>query len=514
MSGHSHAANIKHKKNLMDAKKGKVFSKLGKAILIAARKGGGDPAANLALRYAIDKAKAANMPKDTIERAVLKGTGGLDGESLEEAAYEGYAPGGVAILVEILTDNKNRTAAEIRKMFDVHGGNLSGAVAWMFQSKGIVVIKQDSISEDEIIELALEAGAEDIQTIDGYHEITCAPADFSTVRQAVIDRGITPESAEITKVPQSTVKLDDATGRKVLKLVDELEDHDDVQNVYANYEVSDAVLSGEQIRWLALFFERAHGLMKAQKQTDQMFQVGTDFGEKIVANVKQISGTIDDVLYKEAMFTIFLKAYKTYQAIITLWKAGFPEDAFVLARTLFELSLQARYLAEDPKAHGRLYAGHDPVMRYRLYLDCKKAGIQDVVTGIESHATKLAELKKYYDSLKKDYPEHKGWWGHSIRWLARHLGSEMEKRYVITYWMQSNLVHSAVTVGTEYLQEEETGHLMAYWYPSLSDDVKYPMEATRYFLDIAGHVAGAFAFGDETKAFEDRFQKIVSELRN
>jgi len=244
MSGHSHAANIKHKKGLIDAKRGKVFSKLGKAILIAARNGGCDPAGNLALRYAIDKAKAANMSKDTIERAVLKGTGGLEGQSLEEIIYEGYAPGGVAVLVEILTDNKNRTASEVRKIFDVHGGNLSGAVAWMFQSKGIVVIKADTISEDAILELALEAGAEDVQTIDGYHEITCASADFSAVRQAVIDKGIAPESAEITKIPQNTVKLDDGIGRKVLKLIDELEDHDDVQNVYANYEVSDAVLSG------------------------------------------------------------------------------------------------------------------------------------------------------------------------------------------------------------------------------------------------------------------------------
>jgi len=245
MAGHSHSANIRHRKGRVDEKRGKVFSKLGKAIVAAARDGGGDADANPKLRLAVEKAKAANMPKDTIERAILKGTGRLEGESLEEFTYEGYGPGGVAILLDILTDNKNRTAPEIRKIFDVHGGNLagSGSVAWMFQPKGIIAINEDAIGEDELMELALESGAEDFQTQDATHEITCAPSDFTRLLGAIKGRGIEPEIAEVTKLPQNTVKLDDATARKVLRLVEALDDHDDVQNVYANYEVSDELLA-------------------------------------------------------------------------------------------------------------------------------------------------------------------------------------------------------------------------------------------------------------------------------
>jgi len=245
MAGHSHSANIRHRKGRVDEKRGKAFSKLGKAIIQAARSGGGDPDGNPKLRLAVEKAKSANMSKDTIERAILRGTGRLEGQSLEEFTYEGYGPGGVAILLEILTDNKNRTAPEIRRIFDTHNGNLAGAgsVAWMFQSKGIIVIKEDAIGEDELMELSLEAGAEDIQTQDGVHEITCAPGDFGQISEALAAHGIEPEIAEVTLLPQNTIKLDDSTARKALRLVEALDDHDDVQNVYANYEVSDELLA-------------------------------------------------------------------------------------------------------------------------------------------------------------------------------------------------------------------------------------------------------------------------------
>jgi len=241
MSGHSHWAGIKHKKGLQDAKRGREFSKLGKAIMLAARNGGADPDGNLRLRYAIDKAKAASMPKETIERAILKGTGQLEGQSLEELVYEGYAPGGVALLLEVLTDNKNRTASELRKTFDVHGGNLAsgGSVAWMFQAKGLIVVKKDAIGEDQLMELALEAGADDVQTDGPSYIVTCAPSDFSKVKDAITARGIEPETAEISKIPQNTVKLEDNVARRVLKFVEELEDHEDIQNVYANFGISE-----------------------------------------------------------------------------------------------------------------------------------------------------------------------------------------------------------------------------------------------------------------------------------
>ena len=241
MSGHSHWAGIKHKKGLQDAKRGKEFSKLGKAIMAAARSGGTDPDGNVKLRYAIDKAKAANMPKDTIERAILKGAGQLEGQALEELVYEGYGPAGVAVMVEVLTDNKNRTASELRKLFDVHGGNLggTGSVAWMFQPRGLITVKKDAIGEDQLMEIALEAGAEDVQTLDDAYELTCSPADFSGLKNALTARGLNLESAELTKIPQTTMKLDDSAARKVLRLMESLEDHEDIQNVYANFELSE-----------------------------------------------------------------------------------------------------------------------------------------------------------------------------------------------------------------------------------------------------------------------------------
>ncbi|HUU69097.1 MAG TPA: YebC/PmpR family DNA-binding transcriptional regulator [Planctomycetota bacterium] len=241
MSGHSHWAGIKHKKGLQDAKRGKEFSKLGKAIMAATRTGGTDPDGNVKLRYAIDKAKAANMPKDTIERAILKGAGQLEGHALEELVYEGYGPSGVAVMVEVLTDNKNRTAAELRKLFDVHGGNMggSGSVAWMFQPRGLITIKKDAIDEDQLMELALEAGADDVQTLSDTYELTCAPSDFAAVKNALSARGLELESADLTKIPQTTVKLEDSAARKVLRLMEALEDNEDVQNVYANFEISE-----------------------------------------------------------------------------------------------------------------------------------------------------------------------------------------------------------------------------------------------------------------------------------
>ncbi|NQT21095.1 MAG: YebC/PmpR family DNA-binding transcriptional regulator [Planctomycetes bacterium] len=245
MAGHSHSANIKHRKDRVDAKRGKVFSRLGKALAVAARHGGGDVDGNPALRLAVEKAKAANMPRDTIERAILKGTGGGDGAALDEITYEGYGPSGVAILLDILTDNKNRTASEVRKLFDRSGGNLagSGSVAWIFQPKGIILIKQDAIDEDSLMELALEAGADDVQNVDGMYEVTCPPTDFTQLSDAIKARNIETELAEVTKLPQNTVKLDDSSARKVLRLTEALDDHDDVQNVYANYELSEKMLA-------------------------------------------------------------------------------------------------------------------------------------------------------------------------------------------------------------------------------------------------------------------------------
>ena len=245
MAGHSHSANIRHRKDRVDAKKGKAFSKLGKALAVAARQGGRDVDGNPALRLAVEKAKAANMPKDTIERAILKGSGDLEGSSFEEITYEGYGPSGVAILLDILTDNKNRTASEIRKLFDRSGGNLagSGSVAWMFQPKGIILLNQEAIDEDSLMELALESGAEDVQSVDAMFEVTCAPTDFAQLSDAIKARGIEPELAEVTKLPQNTVKLEDSVARKVLRLAEALDDHDDVQNVYANYELSEKMLA-------------------------------------------------------------------------------------------------------------------------------------------------------------------------------------------------------------------------------------------------------------------------------
>jgi YebC/PmpR family DNA-binding regulatory protein len=245
MAGHSHWANIAHKKSLIDSKRGKLWSKLAKAIIIAAKAGGGDPDANLRLRYAIIDAKAGNMPKDTIDRAIKKGTGELEGSNFEETLYEGYGPGGVAVLCDILTDNRNRTAPEIRKIFEIAGGKLAGAgsVAWMFDRKGLVAIAASETDEESLMELALEAGADDVQHVGETFEITCNPDVYTAVCDAIEKAGLKPELSEIARIAKDTVELDAETGRSVLKLMEALDDHDDVQKVAANFNIADEAMA-------------------------------------------------------------------------------------------------------------------------------------------------------------------------------------------------------------------------------------------------------------------------------
>jgi YebC/PmpR family DNA-binding regulatory protein len=245
MSGHSHWAGIKHKKGAVDAKRGKLFSKLSKAIIVAARHGGGDPDANLKLRYAIDKARQASMPKDNIDRAVKKGTGELEGGSLAEIVYEGYGPHGVAVICEILTDNRNRTAGEIRKMFEVSGGNLgqTGCVAWMFERKGLFVVDAKHVEEDRLLEVVLEAGADDVNNVEGMFEVTCDPAQFQAVREALENARIPTEVAELSQIPSTTVDLNADQGRKVLRFMEALDEHEDVQNVYANFNIPESAMA-------------------------------------------------------------------------------------------------------------------------------------------------------------------------------------------------------------------------------------------------------------------------------
>jgi YebC/PmpR family DNA-binding regulatory protein len=246
MSGHSHWAGIKHKKALVDAKRGKLWSKLAKAIIVAAKAGGGDPDANLRLRYAIDDAKAVSMPKDNIQRAIKRGTGELDGGNLEEIIYEGYGSGGVAILCEVLTDNRNRTAGEVRKIFELADGKLgnTGCVAWMFESKGLFLVPGGTVDEEKLMEVALEAGADDVQaTDDGRFEITCNPTAYSNVAKALADAGITPESNQITRIASNMVDVTDPdAAQRILRLMEQLDDHDDVQSVSANFNIPQEVL--------------------------------------------------------------------------------------------------------------------------------------------------------------------------------------------------------------------------------------------------------------------------------
>ena len=244
MSGHSKWSTIKHKKGALDAKRGKLFSKLARLIITAARQGGGDPSMNLSLRYAIEKARAANMTKDTIERAVKKGTGDLEGTMLEELLYEGYGPGGVALLLEVLTDNRNRTASGVRKIIENRGGSLgsTGCVAWMFQTKGVFMIDASKVGEDRLMDIALDAGAEDLKAEGESFQVTCEPSAFEDVRKALAEAGLEPELSEIQRVPMQTVKVEGAKAKQVLDLVSQLEDHDDVQNVYSNFDIDDSVM--------------------------------------------------------------------------------------------------------------------------------------------------------------------------------------------------------------------------------------------------------------------------------
>jgi YebC/PmpR family DNA-binding regulatory protein len=244
MAGHSHWANIAHKKSLIDNKRGKLWSKLSKAIIVAA-KGGGDPTMNLRLRYAIDDAKAVSMPKDNIERAIKKGTGELESNSFDEVLYEGYGPGGVAILCDILTDNRNRTAPEVRKIFEMAGGKLgaTNCVAWMFDRKGLITILTDQTSEEALMELVLDAGADDVREAGDTFEVICTPEAYAKVADAIAAANLTPSSSEITRLPKDTVDLDAETGRAVLKLMEALDDHDDVQKVAANFNIPDEAMA-------------------------------------------------------------------------------------------------------------------------------------------------------------------------------------------------------------------------------------------------------------------------------
>ena len=246
MSGHSHWAGIKHKKAANDAKRGKVWSKLARAIIVAAKGGGGDPDANLSLRYAIDKAKAGNMPKDTIEKAIKKGTGELGQVNYEQILYEGYGPSGIAVMVEVLTDNRHRTAPEINRIFERHGGSLgkSGCVNWMFDKKGLITVASEKIDEDSLMEIALGAGADDMQTVGKIYEITCQPTVFEKLKEILKEKGIETELADISMVPQNTITVTDKeTARKVILLMDDFEDNDDVQNTYANFDIPDEIMA-------------------------------------------------------------------------------------------------------------------------------------------------------------------------------------------------------------------------------------------------------------------------------
>ena len=246
MSGHSKWSSIKHKKGAADAKRGKLFSKLARAIIVAAREGGPDPAANLALQNAIEKARSYSMPKDNIERAIQRGSGtGPDTDAFEHITYEGYGPSGVAIIVEALTDNRNRTAAEIRHVFGKHDGNLgtSGAVAWLFERRGVVLVDADRADEDELTLAAAEGGAEDVSLDGTSFQVVSTPEQLTAVREAIEDAGIEVDSAETTMVPKTTVELGDETAaKKTLRLVDELEELDDVQEVFANFDIPEQVL--------------------------------------------------------------------------------------------------------------------------------------------------------------------------------------------------------------------------------------------------------------------------------
>jgi YebC/PmpR family DNA-binding regulatory protein len=246
VSGHSKWSSIKHKKGAADAKRGKLFSKLSRAIIVAAKEGGPDPAANLALQNAVEKARSYSMPKDNIERAIARGSGAdSDGQDFETVVYEGYAPGGVAVIVEALTDNRNRTASDVRHAFDKNDGNLgtSGAVAWLFERRGVVLVPAESVDEDELTLAAAEGGADDVALDGSTFEIVSAPEALAAVREAIEAAGFSVDSAELTMRPKTTVEVaEESAAKKILRLIDQLEENDDVQDVYANFDIPEQVL--------------------------------------------------------------------------------------------------------------------------------------------------------------------------------------------------------------------------------------------------------------------------------
>ncbi len=245
MSGHSKWSTIKRKKAAVDQKRGRIFSRLAKEITVAARLGGGDPSANPRLRAVLLVAKSNNMPSDNVERAIKKGTGELPGQTYDEVRYEGYAPGGVALIIDSMTDNKNRTVGEIRHILTKNGGSMaeSGAVTWNFEQKGVIVISKEACPEDEMFEKAIEAGAEDVDTEGTEYRISTAPYDLHAVSEALQGMGLKVDSAELTMEPKTTVKVEGKTAEHVLKLMEALEDHDDVQNVYANFDISEEAMA-------------------------------------------------------------------------------------------------------------------------------------------------------------------------------------------------------------------------------------------------------------------------------
>lgn len=247
MSGHSKWASIKHKKAATDAKRGKIFTKLIKMITVAARNGGGDPETNPGLRFAIEKAKESNMPADNVERAVKKGTGELPGTTYEQVSYEGYGPGGVAFFIEGLTDNKNRFTAEVRNTFAKCGGNLAGtgSVNWLFEKKGFFIINKSAVGEDKLMSIILDAGAEDLSTEDETYEVKSQPQDYEKVKKALDDSKIKIESSEVTMMPKNTIKVTGEQAKQVLRLVEQLEDNEDIQNVYANFDIPDDILKDD-----------------------------------------------------------------------------------------------------------------------------------------------------------------------------------------------------------------------------------------------------------------------------
>ena len=244
MSGHSKWATTKHKKAAADAKKGKLFTKLIRELTVAAREGGGNPESNPKLRIALERARQANMPGDNIDRAIKKGTGELPGVSYEQTFYEGYGPGGVAVLVEVLTDNKNRASSEVRNIFSKKGGNLagSGSVSWIFKTKGYFLVERGGIDEEKLLGIVLENGAEDMKTEGSTYEITCEAKDFEQVKKSLEENRVKIQTAEVTKLPTTYVKVNGEAAKHVLQLIETLEDHEDVQNVYANFDIPDEIL--------------------------------------------------------------------------------------------------------------------------------------------------------------------------------------------------------------------------------------------------------------------------------